>query len=337
MKKKEIVWVHLLFWFLVVNLSFVSQAPKFQLMGIEAFLKVAFQIFLNLGFSVIGFYAAYFSLNVFTRKPIRFLWLAGLYGLVILGMFILNSHINQTNTSLSVIFLLTVMIVTVLFSLPVFGFILRMGIQGVQDSRLKRQLEQDKLNTQMELLKSQINPHFLFNTLNNIDILIKEDPDRASQFLNKLSDILRYSLYETKEDLVPLEMEIENIRKYVELQKIRTQNESYANLTVKGDLVGLMVAPMVFLPFIENAFKHSSNKKIENAIVIDISVDQESITFSCRNHCSEVFQLDENSSGLGLNLIRSRFDLLFKDRYTLENKKEGEWYEVNLNINRNGH
>ena len=335
MKKKEIVGLHLLFWFLVINLTFVANLPRVLSDFSQEFAHFALQSFWNLVVMAIVFYAAYFSFGYFTRKPRRFAWIAVLYLVIFLIVFIGNLQLARAQWFFQLS--IAIVITSVLLSIIVFGFILRMGIQGIQDRRIRRQLEKEKLQTQLELLKSQINPHFLFNTLNNIDILIKEDPGRASLFLNKLSDILRYSLYETRQETVPLEAEIENINKYIELQKIRTQNPTFARFSVEGDVSGLSIPPMTFLPFIENAFKHSTNKKIENAIVIKMVADQQTISFHCRNHCADVFQPDENNGGLGMHLICDRLNLLFGDNYSLENGRNGDWYEVILNIQLDDH
>ena len=342
MKKKEIILLHLLLWILIFNLFVMANLPRYADSGFSEFVKFLRGILENMGMTLILFYSAYFTLNFFIRKPKRFLWIAGFFVLAILIMFTGYTMIGvpghgalRQPSLMKLIFAICEGFM--LFSLVFFGFLFRLGIQGIQNGKRNRQLEKEKLTTQLELIKSQINPHFLFNTLNNIDILIKEDAGRASQYLNKLSDILRYSIYETKQETVAVETEIENMQKYVELQKIRTQNPGFAELTVTGDFKGLMIAPMVFLPFLENAFKHSTNKKIDKAIVIKMLVENGTIWFDCKNHCAEVFQPDENSSGMGMNLIRSRFDLLFKDRYTMENKKGGDWYEVNLKIQLNDH
>lgn len=337
MKKRDVVLLHVLFWTLMVNIFAIANLPKVPTNAAEELPKLFVEVISNLGIALVLFYASYFTLNFFLRKPKRFIWLTLAFCIVFLMVFYGYFRVNMAMVPIWAKFLLALSGVLSIFSIIVFGFLFRLVIQGIQTRQRNRQLEKEKLATQLELLKSQINPHFLFNTLNNIDVLIQEDPARASQYLNKLSDILRFSLYETRQETVPVESEIENIHKYIELQKIRTQNPSFARFTVEGDLVGLSIAPMTFLPFIENAFKHSTNKKIENAVVIKILVTGRSIFFNCKNHCAEVFQPDEYNGGLGMNLIRSRFDLLYKDRYSLEAAKTGDWYVVNLNIQPDDH
>lgn len=189
--------------------------------------------------------------------------------------------------------------------------------------------------TAILLLKAQLNPHFLFNSLNNIDILIEENPKTASEYLKKLSDILRYVLYETKEEKTDLAKEITQIKSYVELQKIRTDNLRYINFSVKGEITEQKIAPMIFLPFIENAFKHSKNKTIENAINIEFNVENDSVKMTCKNYYDNAqFEVVKNE-GLGIETIEQRLNLLYSKNYELSIDKTEHWYNVFLSINLN--
>ena len=150
------------------------------------------------------------------------------------------------------------------------GTLMKGFITWYNEIHIKEVLSKKNVQTELALLKAQINPHFLFNTLNNIDILIEKNAQTASVFLKKLSDILRFILYDTQEERIPLTLELEYIRKYIDLQNIRTANEDFVTYDVQGETDGLSIAPMLFIPFIENAFKHSTNKKIKEAILIRI-------------------------------------------------------------------
>jgi len=182
------------------------------------------------------------------------------------------------------------------------------------------------------LIKAQLDPHFLFNTLNNIDVLIIKNADEASNYLNKLSDILRFMLYETKTDEILLSKEIEYIEKYIDLQKIRTSNANYVSFEVVGKTNNLMIAPMVFIPFIENAFKHTTNKKMDHAIEVKIIIDDKNIQFICKNKFDSNRILKQESNGLGNHLIEKRLDLIYKENHTLAIHKTNELYSVNLII-----
>jgi len=205
-------------------------------------------------------------------------------------------------------------------------------ITWVDEIKLKEELKWKNHETEMALVKAQLDPHFLFNTLNNIDVLILEDATKASNYLNKLSDILRFMLYETKTDTILLEKEIEYIEKYIELQKIRTSNANYINFQITGNPGNKTIAPMVFIQFIENAFKHSTNKKIDHAINVYLSIEKKTIRFVCKNKFDPKRKLKQGSNGLGNDLIQKRLNLIYPDKHTLELSNHCNLYTVNLII-----
>jgi sensor histidine kinase YesM len=212
------------------------------------------------------------------------------------------------------------------------ALILKGFITWVKEIKLKEELKQKNHETEMALIKSQLDPHFLFNTLNNIDVLILKDATVASNYLNKLSDILRFMLYETKTDEILLKKEIEYIEKYIELQKIRTANANYVSFQVIGNPVNISIAPMVFIPFIENAFKHSTNKKIDNAIVVQLFITEENIQFVCENKFDPNRKIIQESNGLGNDLIQKRLHLIYPEQHLLELDKQINLYSVKLTI-----
>ena len=220
---------------------------------------------------------------------------------------------------------------TVLFS-GVVGCLLKGFISWYSEIRIKEQLIQKNLKTELALLKAQINPHFLFNTINNIDILIGKDAKAASAYLKQLSEIMRFMLYDVSSDFIPLIKELEYIKKYIDLQRIRTANEKYVNFTIIGDTKELMIAPAIFIPFIENAFKHSTNKKIENAINIRIEIIENDLSFSCINFFDNSNSFTQEKSGLGIDLIKQRLQLLYKDKHELDIIKTDNRFEVKLKI-----
>jgi len=213
----------------------------------------------------------------------------------------------------------------------IIGLVMKGFINWYGDIRIKEQLIRKNYETELALVKSQLNPHFLFNTINNIDVLIEKDAVRASSYLNKLSDIMRFMLYETKTESIPLTKELTYIGKYIELQKIRTANPHYINFEVEGDPDEWMIEPMLFIPFLENAFKHAENKKVENAINIRFLITEEKIMFECENSFSGNART-EDAGGLGNDLIRKRLSLLYPDRYILETTTTGKIYKAKLTV-----
>ena len=166
----------------------------------------------------------------------------------------------------------------------------------------------------------------------NIDVLILRDPTEASNYLNKLSDIMRFMLFETKADKIELSKELDYIEKYLELQKIRTANTNFVNFKISGDVKGKKIVPMLFIPFIENAFKHATNKKLDGAIVVKIEVKKKTINFSCINKFDVNKVAKNETGGLGNELIKKRLGLIYPNNSNLEISQKDGIYSVNLSI-----
>jgi len=214
--------------------------------------------------------------------------------------------------------------------------VIALSIKGfatwVSEIRLKELLKEKNYEMEMALVKSQLDPHLLFNTINNIDALILKDAVKASNYLNQLSGIMRFILYETKTELILLHKEVEYLEKYIALQKIRTANQKYVSFSVTGVMGNKQIAPMVFIPFIENAFKHTNNKKLEDAITIDIFVNDDNIRLLCANKFDPRPSARQPDSGLGNDLIRKRLELLYKGKHSLRVDKTNELYTIDLMI-----
>ena len=211
------------------------------------------------------------------------------------------------------------------------ALVIRGFITWFNEIKMKQMLKEKNHEMEMALIKSQLDPHLLFNTINNIDALILKDAVKASDYLNRLSDIMRFVLYETKTDKILLSQEIEYIEKYIALQKIRTANETYVHFTVTGNIDNKLIAPMVFIPFIENAFKHTNNKKLENAITVNIIISDETTQLICENRFDSM-SVKLPVGGLGNELVQKRLDLIYAGRHTLEVNRNDELYSVNLII-----
>lgn len=210
------------------------------------------------------------------------------------------------------------------------ALVIRGFVVWYDEIKLKEELAQRNFEMELMLIKSQINPHFLFNTINNIDVLITKNSNLASEYLNKLSDILRYMVYETKAEKIPLVKELDYIKKYIELQKIRTTNPNYVNFEVQGDANNLVIAPMSFFPFIENAFKHTENKKNQHSIFIKVLIEKNQITFECKNPYQPALDKKHNFGGVGNELIKKRMMLIYPDKHSLKITDDNGVYTVNL-------
>jgi two-component system LytT family sensor kinase len=211
--------------------------------------------------------------------------------------------------------------------------ILRGFVDWYANIKLIEDLRKKNYETELALVKSQISPHFLFNTLNNIDVLIAKDATKASEYLNKLSDIMRFMLYETKTENIPMTKELSYIEKYIDLQKIRSANPDYVNYRVVGrPSPQLSIPPMLFIPFIENAFKHTESNKAESTIKINIEIEKDKIIFLCQNSYKKANEAHVGDNGLGNGLIKRRLDLLYPNNHTLVVDHGPDTYKVTLII-----
>jgi sensor histidine kinase YesM len=174
------------------------------------------------------------------------------------------------------------------------------------------------VEAELAWLKNQINPHFLFNTLNNISSLAQIDGDETQEAIMQLSDLLRYAMYETNKPKVPLEGEVEFMRNYIELMKLRCNEMTKVKFETSIENREVLVAPLIFISLVENAFKHGANS---NALAtIDISLVQQdgTLVFTCDNTNNPKPTKDRSGSGIGLENTRRRFNLLYAGRYQWE-------------------
>ncbi len=198
-----------------------------------------------------------------------------------------------------------------------------------------KQLEQENTENQLKALRSQLNPHFLFNSLNNIYSLSRKKDDSTPEVVLKLSDILRYVIYDSDRDEIDLKSEIEFIRKYVELQQLRLQDKNRVKLVVEGEIRKQKIAPLLFIPFIENSFKHGLATRTDDGFTdINLVGRRESIYFRIRNNKGKPGIREKNKyQGVGIANVKKRLELLYKDRYRLEINDSKSLFEVKLEIN----
>ncbi len=200
-----------------------------------------------------------------------------------------------------------------------------------QQERERKELEKQRLISELSFLKSQVNPHFLFNSLNGIYALAIKKSDKTPDAIIQLSDLMRHMLYESDKEKVELAKETEYLRNYIQLQRLRLPAEVKMHFDVEGDVQGKMIAPMLFIPFIENAFKHGVDTKGGN-IQIKLQVKGNTLSFDMMNQISGA-QNKDAVSGIGLTNVRKRLDLLYANRYKLETKESNGNFVVHLHLN----
>jgi LytS/YehU family sensor histidine kinase len=228
----------------------------------------------------------------------------------------------------------------ILFSFFVFLFILasstayQMINDRIKTERTAKEKETENLKTELSFLRSQVSPHFMFNVLNNMVALARKQSEELEPSLINLSSLMRYMLYETDEDKVDLEREIDYLQSYIDLQRQRFGKKVTVNVLFQKDDLNYSIEPMLLIPFVENAFKHGTGM-IENAqIDIDLSVTNGLLQFCVRNKFSDTtLEVKDKTSGIGLNNVERRLNLLYKDHHkVLINKKDG-WFTVSLQLN----
>lgn len=193
-------------------------------------------------------------------------------------------------------------------------------------------IENEKLNTELSFLKSQINPHFLFNTLNNIYSLAVVKSDATAGAVMKLSSIMRYVLSDTKQHVVPLEKEIKFIQHYIDLQGVRLTDKIAIHFTVSGPVEDRQIAPLLFIPFVENAFKYGISAKESSEINIKVEVTNNTIGFYSDNRIIAAETDKENNNGIGLKNTKRRLEILYPGKHVLEIKNENNHFLVHLTL-----
>ena len=211
-----------------------------------------------------------------------------------------------------------------------------LSLQWESQRRKSAQVEKEKIELELAFLKAQVNPHFLFNTINNIHAMSELKSDKTSDAILMLSDLLRYTLYGTNQGSVPLQKEIESIENYIALQRLRLpKRDSIAiRFDTNGNLGSSLIEPQLLLPFVENAFKHGISYQQPSAILIDLHVEHTVLEFRVHNtKWQTLSQLDESDdSGIGLTNIRRRLTLLYPGKHDLQIQSEADLFEIRLTV-----
>jgi two-component system, LytTR family, sensor kinase len=214
-----------------------------------------------------------------------------------------------------------------------FGLGLRFSEKLEQNEAERKEAEKAKVETELAFLRNQINPHFFFNTLNNIYALVESNVESGQKAIHRLSKMMRYILNETPHDNVRLSQEIEFLRNYIELEKLRLSEKIELDIAFPGEFSDMLLPPLLFLPFIENAFKHGVSYRNPSFLSIRMKIGKDSLRFECSNSIhTQQSQGAKNRSGIGLENIRKRLALLFPDRYDLKIFESDSSFNVLLDL-----
>ncbi len=210
--------------------------------------------------------------------------------------------------------------------------LLKYWIKNREDQQV---LVKEKLQAELKFLKTQIHPHFLFNTLNNLYALTLKKSDQAPEMVLKLSDLINYMLYECNADTVDLQHEVDFINNYIDIEKIRYGDKLEFSLNIEGNIENKQIAPMLILPFVENCFKHGVSKEIHHSwISIDLSLKGNDFTLKAENSKGgNGNNQTNNNEGIGLKNVKRRLDLIYPNNHELQTFDEKDVYLVVLKIN----
>ncbi|MBK8052692.1 MAG: histidine kinase [Saprospiraceae bacterium] len=214
------------------------------------------------------------------------------------------------------------------------AFMLQITVDYFEQKEELKRIELEKAMTELNFLKAQVNPHFLFNTLNNLYGLIIEKSDKSAECVLKLADILKYTIGEGNQDKVLLKKELQLLENYIELEKLRTP-EANVTFTKSNTNDSLQITPLLLLPFVENAFKHGLNTVSKNGFIhLQISTKEQLLNLSIENNLPPVNNtIAIQSHGIGIDNVKKRLNLLYANRHELVIERKSDSFLVNLQIN----
>lgn len=204
----------------------------------------------------------------------------------------------------------------------------------LQSDRIVIEKERENLTTELAFLRSQVSPHFMFNVLNNMVTLARKKSDQLEPSLFKLSSLLRYMLYETDEEKVLLEREVEYIQSYIDLQLQRFGSKVKVNQVMENFDKGCFIEPMLLIPFVENAFKHGTGFRQNAEINIELKTESKSLRFMVSNYYDQsIVQVKDKTSGIGLQNVKRRLNLLYNNEHSLSIENKDNYFTIVLQIN----
>ena len=340
MKRKTILIIHALYWFYVINQFlfpvYVGKPQGAEMPGIQYLKEAGIGLLLN----VINFYVIYFTFprilflkQKFLLFPAVLMMTAGVLAIRLTGDWYLWKYLGnlpESQMQFQWVWVWNELRMTIITG--IYAILIYYLISGMEARKLRDELINQRQACELALLKSQVNPHFLFNTLNNIYALVYQKSEEAPAAVMKFSSIMRYVLYETNTDKVNIAREIEYLKSYIELQKLRYRQTGLLSLHIEGSTDGIKIAPMLLIPFVENAFKHGQIIH-EPSITIRLYSGIDQIRFEVVNYLKKGQQAAEGEpGGIGLSNIRRRLELIYPDRHQLEISEVDEQYKVKLVI-----
>ena len=340
MKKSVIIWLHVGFCCMYV-LVLYSSALFAKYFSYNILSKA--QLLQSVTIPVV-FYVSYFLTYLVLKNKKNILYVVVFYLVLflypefaknLLGSYFSFIYTKQIFTLLNEPHTIGLNFYVLLLSLKTsfWGALFYFGIDWYQKKEQKKELEKQNLQSELKLLKNQVNPHFLFNTLNNIDRLIVSNPNKASSMLVGLSGMMRYMIYDTNANIASLSRELQQIENYIDLQKMQYANSDLVKYSVEGNYENINVAPMLFIPFIENAFKHCTDKMVKHAIRISFRIEEKIIYFESENISNPAQHIEKDSmKGIGLETVKRRLELIYPNKHQLQINENNNIFSILLSI-----
>lgn len=327
----------MLFWFYFLNQQLFS-----VYIGKPGDNAGVWNYLFGFGLYFLIFYILYFSIPFFLK--LKYIVLSIAAGIILIAFLSLFStvadwlmykyvFVMKQKTPITIDWIWYFSSVRLVFIHAIYAILIRFSIDWFETQKLKSQLILQNKASELALLRSQVNPHFLFNTLNNIYSLVHKKSDDAPAAVMKLSSIMRYMLYDANTDKVLLEKEIEYLQSFIELQKLRLRQQDFVEITINGSPDGRTIAPMLLIPFVENAFKHGSKSGPIPGIHINLQIEPDRIIFGVVNNMkANPHPSEDPVGGIGLQNIQRRLDLLYPGKHSLLITHDKDLFNVKLII-----
>jgi sensor histidine kinase YesM len=338
LSKYKVLILHVSFWILYFSYRFYDVQAYF---GYEkAWIYLSIPLFFNL----IASYSHYFLILppwIKNKKHLSyFIKLAFLLAIIITIRIQFESHFYKDvmpneNYFKTVTFTRIFSTLWDTLTFLIFTGMIRFTLDWFDLENKKKQLENEKLVAELNFLKAQINPHFLFNTLHNLNYLIYSGSKKATDVIIKLSNIMRYMIYDANKENVLLKKEIEYMNDYIHLESIRLNQKFIIDFKIEGNINGVEIAPLIMITFLENAFKHGVSDQEGNCwINVKLMADENSIQYQVSNKKLKPSTTNKLKSGFGLNNVKKRLELSYPEKYQLTISDLEDVYNVDLTLRR---
>lgn len=324
----KFVALHTLVWGALLGVPYLLHAGNEHTVNVDGHILTlprSFFTVTNLLHAILFYFNAYWVQPQFFNKGKKLLYMLSVG--ILIGLFfylkILLFQFGTFTTPLEPSLMPMLFFPTVLFVL--ISIVYRLVID-------KRNFENEQLNMELKFLRSQVNPHFLFNVLNNMVSMARKGSDQLEPSLIKLSGLMRYMLYDSENQKVPLTQEIEYLKSYIELQKIRFSDEVPIRVNLAETNNSHKIEPMLLIPFVENAFKHGVGWIDDPMIDISLSVDDNILFFEVTNRFDDKNSQKDSRSGIGLKNVKKRLELLYPGRHQIKISRGDDLFKVHLKL-----